>query len=1183
MKKIRLLAILLAILMIPFSAFFACNDPEEPSDDPGQNEDPDENEGGTKPNKPTSVGDKTVDDGTRTGYLAFFSFDNADVGNLGVIQAPTDYNDPNYSEYAGAKPIKPYYTYLRGSLVAGAAYTVKEKNEGKYLSIQRVNAVTTPALDFYMGYSYIGDISSSHIIEFQLEFTKGLFGAETSFGGVKGSVTQPLITIDNDSIKDCYGNVIYGDKETDKQGWIKITVAIDDAAETYTVFIDGVKQASELDYSNPNYKSWNEMDPDRYRFMISNSTRLDTYLRIDDLSIRNGTVDDLDFEESDVENKIFGTVSSFNSIISASEDTIKSFYESRSALAESLKQNLFENGALLSDRVTLSKINTETGDIADIYSDYGVFLGKYGEKAVFSSENAEFTFGTFDGSVVYDADKTDADNAVVEGAYTVAEGVITFTFAEGVTDMPVAAKFADGVLTTYSDAECTAELAAYAYEAVVEAGDNGDLAEDEILGIKFSNITKITSDGEISFPWDAAWYRSHKNNITSLKLGMYISEEMYDAGYVFLIRFNQNGGGYGYYIVKPGTSSGFDNGTITYTVGLNEWTIELSKLINGNANPYSLESDDIDIRFTFTGWTNQGVNSHHDDYTFYLTEFALVCEGLRVELTPPADGMADCEHEDDIGDSTLIKVDTPIEGNCAYGSYYVLKCTICGATEVDESRPFGELANHVFDDEIHEVLATCLEDGYTYKECTLCGTREILSTVESDGHHYITSGVNGLQVTQICKDCGDENTVIVRTEMISFEQKIAELGLLEGDRAYWDAEGTSVNITAGGTISSPLMTSVIKEAGGFEMKTEKTKYGDMLVWRHPTKDTKSNESYIDIAPYGSGTSTTYFKAQSFAYEFDFVLGESETGAYWDVRFGLGWRNGSIPNATWGMPVFRADGTMQLCDYNATANVINFGSHEKFKFEVGQLYNIAVVMDLDNNLVKLYIDGVFFDETQFVASLEEAAIFSPTHLRLWCGGANASGGSFYIDNYMHYPVFNAEPVCVLTSGISAGSGYEGDIELQDELFDAIRPDFKVMADGYNAKLNVPVDLYLKEYVLELGINAEALADGTVLRAIKNGLGYDRFLDVIKVKDGRVYVCDVLVAKTTKNVKLALVFDDNLNTITVFVNGERVAGTVSFAGDYADLAASIRSFVLLNECGSYDVTGLKMYTGTEVKAD
>ena len=656
MKKIRLLALLLALLMIPFSVLFACQ-----KDDVDNDEDEEENENEEEeeiiPTDPTVVIDKKVDDGTKSGFLAFFNFDKADNGNLGVITPPANTSDPNYYTYADAKPIYPYFDYLSGTITSGGAYTVKSLNSSnKYLSIQRVGGIAeNVSLSFDVYESYLDD--AKHIIQFDVDFTRGLFGADAIVYGVKGSANQPLITITNDAIYDCNGVAIYGEKADDTRGWINIAIVVSDGERIYDVYVDGgdgyVKQTSAVEYSLDKnaYPSWHQEHTEYYRFAISTVQSGDAYFRIDNFGIRAGSEINLgELAGVDVSNVNRGTVSSQYGLVIPTVDGLKSYLESQTHLISKLKTEIFGTGALLSDRITITKLNLKSkikdyaelrslleeatfnkvttsagtdlskividfadgtavataasnGSLAnatvtvqnnvilfdwidyrtnmpaaakfadsvlttysdknctrvaatykveyefdssteDIFHDYGALLGYYDEVSVFTNANgATFTVITYNGKLTY---KADADSEAVNGTYTVAEnGIITIALGDGTL---VYAKYADDTLTVYSDEAATEN--ADAYTLAPATGKDFTLGENEMLGIKFVNFGDIATDfksddgsyqtGSSYFEmWDSNWYITNKSNLSTLKLSMYISEEMVNENIEFMFMLSQ--------------------------------------------------------------------------------------------------------------------------------------------------------------------------------------------------------------------------------------------------------------------------------------------------------------------------------------------------------------------------------------------------------------------------------------------------------------------------------------------------------------------------------------------------------------------------------------------------------------------------------------------------------------------
>ncbi len=1194
MKKIRILALLLALLMIPFGLLFACEDDEEPGDDEEKEEEGDdnENEGGGGDETTTLVGNKTVDDGSKMGYLAFFSFDNADNGNLGVIAAPSSMDDPNYASYSELKPIEPYFTYFRGAIVSGGAYTVKTLTASdKYLSIQRTDKkVSAPKLDFNIGTALKQDLTATHIIEFDMDFSKGLFGSAVTFAGIKENAHQTLFTIEDDVMYDCNGNAIYGEKDTDKEGWISVAVVIDDTKRTYDIYIDTVKQTNGLEYSNESYKSWNMESLTGYRFSVAATTEYDVYLRIDDVAVRNGKEKDLGtLAGTDTVVKYYDNGKFKYSYLKPTKNGVAKFIASQAGIND-LKSEMFGTGALASDRVTLSKINTVTGAITDVYHDYGALQGKYDEVLTLKSGNAEIKLTTYNGSITYDADTTDTTDAI-SGTYTYADGVLTFNWGANAAPQiegadVVAGKYADAVLSVYSDAACTAKLADLELDDVAE---NNVLGENEIYAVKFTNIQKIHSNGATVFQFDNAWYNNNKANLSSLKFSFYATQDMVDRDVCFMFRFcmpYEADGSTMYdaaFTVKPGATSGKANGVITYTAGLNtyQFTVQEIEAVKSN-DAFSFSKIDTIL----IGYNGGDANAYDEnDYQIYITELGFEFSNVRVEVEGPDSDNIKCGHVDAFDEDAFKPVDEMVIGNCAYGSHYLLKCTECGATKIDTSRPTGYIDPHVYDGTVDTDYSTCFKDGRIYKTCIDCGHEETIEVLASEGHQSVIVSIVGKVATQVCKSCGLENTFIIRNEMMTFKEKIDELGLILYNRNNWNAdhevnEDDKINEVISRDDKDMWIWTAHhwnKNTIGATFDIAETDYGKMLLMQGGPV---YGEVYIDYVPGGSlNSSYTIFKETNFVFEFDYMLGTpGDNGQYASMDVFLSWRNGpaAITSQRWGHLKLQPDGSVQLSGYNANG-ADDFTDNPKFALEKNVVYNIALHYNLNTNKVSLYVDGVFIDDCQLLASLADSSILGITQCRFWCMGL-PNEAEMYFNNFLFYEA-PSEPICVLTPGIVGGSDFEGEIPLEDNILNVMQPDFNVFADGRNVKVGIPAALYLKQYVFEFGINAETLEDGVLLTATKNGVGYDREIDLVTVNGGKIYVAGLLVSEKL-NVKLSLAFDDNANSLIVYVDGQRIDGTIYFEGDFADAMASIRSFTF-NTVDNYGVSGLKMYTGNEVK--
>ena len=473
MKKIRLLAILLAMLMIPFSMFFACDNTEELGDDDVVDDDDD---GDDAPTAPIVLDD----DGSNPdgGYLMYFHFNAAGDGRLNIIKPSTD-TTKSESQYVLEAP---YSTYLEGNNVQGGSFVVRTKDDRSFLAIERVDANTRPTLSIKVGEAFTDDIDADHMLRFDLFFENGHFGSAVDVYGGKNSAknTFTFLTVENGDqkpvIKDAVGNVVYGDKETDKTGWIDVAILISEQTRKYDIYIDGIKQTDGVGL-NSAYPAWNDYRVETYNIAIRNVGMTNTFCYIDDLCMKNGNESNLGiYKGVDGGDEFVGKVPSYVDVLSLTKEHVLDLYTEKNA-GTKVKSSVFSSSLLMSNVLTITKITTAEGDnraedvFEDTMIDYGVETGAYDEVSYFYKEGSDEYYAAWVevepssyvgghaniqqlGKIVYDADKKDATPAV-EGVYTIAaNGNITFTWSE---ENKTYAKYdaTAKTLTIYSDEACT--------------------------------------------------------------------------------------------------------------------------------------------------------------------------------------------------------------------------------------------------------------------------------------------------------------------------------------------------------------------------------------------------------------------------------------------------------------------------------------------------------------------------------------------------------------------------------------------------------------------------------------------------------------------------------------------------------------------------------------------------------
>ncbi len=780
------------------------------------------------------------------------------------------------------------------------------------------------------------------------------------------------------------------------------------------------------------------------------------------------------------------------------------------------------------------------------------------DSVVYNNGNAQIKFTT-DGTVTYDNDVTDTTSAVT-GTYSVASGVVTFTWngtAPTVESEEIkAAKydFDTETVSLYSDTACENKLAdmSFAPDASKYVVGENEKKISSVYAVKMGNGSSVV--------FDTIWYANNKINLSALKMQFYVntSEEFKIKAYmgsatveITAIKGEE---------IKFSVSD--NKATFNYIEGFNSYEFTADELKKAGVDLGKLTK----LEIVYTG--------SNPSFALYFTKLGYDLSNVKIEIKEPNAANPDCTHEDDNGDGTFVSLGVQ-QGSCAYGSHILLECSQCGATKVDAA--VGNIAHHNYKKDKHGNIihyteeATCNEEGRVYRVCADCGCEETVSKIDVKGHDYRVVGYEeGSIVCRQCSVCGYTDKIRVVVTPMTFEEKLVELGYDATQKNNWSAtqEGnTNVDSDSSlgrwGTFWCKSGGTTLKKAdGGAYVTTVSTEYGSML----KVTGGKGKEVVLNFQPGANRDTAIMQTVSSFVLEFDYMI-ESSSG---QIRVMV--INSSKVSQQYGHLVL--DGmTARLWSWNATPNQGYDNNRQGFNMTEGVVYSIACHYDITRNVLSLYVDGRLIDQVPFAEDTEASATFKPTYWQMYCANFPETGRVYY-NNILFYPA-ELQPIGLVTEGLRAESDIEGEIKLQDELLNDMLPDFSVNTNGYSDDINmlVPLKYYFKDYRLEFSIKAEStLSDGVLLSGIKYGNGMSPEQDIVTVKGGKLYVMDVLVSEST-DVKLTLDFDDNTNTLTVYVNGQQIPGTINFDGEYADSAAWIRGFTLLNECGSYEVSGLK----------
>ncbi len=458
MKKIRFLAALLVILMLPLSVLFGCKKPEEkPEDDPEEEEGGGETGGGTGNGGSGNVSTTPIDnDGlSGNGYLVMFHFDAAKRGNLNVDVAP----------------YKRFFTVDTGK--SGTAYSVDDKmgkNGTGALLIERkgTNASSNVA---FMTTALGSSFDSQHTLEFDIKLGKGLLGDTLEVIADK-KAKQTLVSISPDGkIVDCDGMLLYEANKLEGE-WVHIAIAVDDRACKYDVYINGVKRATEVAFSNKSYSTTEDLE--QYSFKLAGMTYEDTYCYIDNLGLIDGltpkeyTSDNVVYRDYYVQNFDVFTASKVdtNGNVLPNLDALIGVYDTVAGFTNKVTSDPYNSNSALAmnELLTIVKVDSTGNIVDDVYTDFGVVKGLYDYGAPVGGKL--FTYGTGEDAKFIDFDSNKyltftaknllGDGATVNGIYEVygndAAQKIKLTFGDNLDQiLYLYCKIESGVISTYAD------------------------------------------------------------------------------------------------------------------------------------------------------------------------------------------------------------------------------------------------------------------------------------------------------------------------------------------------------------------------------------------------------------------------------------------------------------------------------------------------------------------------------------------------------------------------------------------------------------------------------------------------------------------------------------------------------------------------------------------------------------
>ncbi len=1212
MKKIRLLALLLALLMLPLGMLAACDKEKDPTVDPADPVDP--NPGDDK----TEV---TYPDGSKTGYLMFFNFDAA---------TPGDYNskEENYGSYFTAEEANGV-SYLIDKSIA------KEKNS---FLIRREDSDAISKLEVYV--QDVKGIGSSHTVEFDVRVEDGCITDEMSIIGKRvGDLTQTLVKFMPDGIYDADGNLVYEYAEGAK--WINFALGIDDANGKYTLYIDG-SEITTLSYVTA-YKTSATGVIESYTFK-GGMEKTDFYFYIDNFGIVNGTkpMCYTDYEGC------FDTAEDVWTVFdSTSENAREEYFAKVEELIAKISTTPYVGtGKLpLGDVYAMLRYNTDTKEFAQITYDYSYekgtttqYGGVFGNKA-FKLDDDNWVYFKATGKLEFVGEINGEDangNYSIAGSADAPQAVITWgnNNVRYITYNAESGNISVSETQTGAGREFTAEPAAtlpfgastygftaanqriyftvYEYlgiaDLIIEGEDSDELLEEDytyengVLTIgdyEFVYAEGQFTYGEKTFGVFDAWelmdceeycvkYSGYKTNPegTTINLGYAVSD--FDTKWNYTawstIKLNvfvpEDTVNYGYaiYLDCGGAGVANVNSLVKYfnteddlEEGWNEIEFYIPNAnVNGNitladfvGNIYIMASGTLDNTGYYNDEDEFYTGKAIDGVALYIKDIKFV-EVRKFPMNEPDAGKESCTHE-----GTLVAVDEIVDGGCFSHKYYILKCTECNATKLDIDKGYTVAPGmHTYQEDAtqYTVEPGCTVKGYVYVKCDACDEKIILEEIGMITHDIVKSyDASANTINSTCKLCGKVESTPYVAGLYSGEEKFEMLGL----NSTAKEQGVLINadtigdgtIKAGGNFQisqgSGVYTSVLKPNGLYGIKTEQI---------------GSDGSYFELIPKGDLNT-----AKKYVFEVSVMLGnpDSETGKYKEHTVNYIYRLGGSGGAH-GLNNWKID---ESGCFISEMTDLTTGKKLTYQLSTEKYTNIATLVDPYAREISYYMDGYLIGTTQFRAFdyvLEALDEYFLVNLRINLP-SNPTDATMYFNDMFYYEA--DQPLCVLGEG-GVEIEHSGDVALDD--------DGIVEVAGADVRLDMPLYTKTTKYVLELTLKGE-FAEGAILTGHKlDEYRFENAYDLITVKNGYVYylnaiICSVEDLNTEDGVKIALETNDKTGKTVIYVNGTAVpGGAISYPADSSYYGAG-SSYVVgytfkADAAENYTVEGLKMYTGT-----
>lgn len=678
------------------------------------------------------------------------------------------------------------------------------------------------------------------------------------------------------------------------------------------------------------------------------------------------------------------------------------------------------------------------------------------------------------------------------------------------------------------------------YEYYLQVKDFSTFMAELTLNFDAEKLTALGVEATKDFKGNDTWDLSRYKRV---EFEFYVPASMSGAdktyGFLVCVDCGQAESGWSYYMKGLETKGSY------FTKGDGSYTF--SELIEGMGASRTPDTTTMQfISLKFSGWDGTcGLDKKKtaaDGYAIYLKSAKLTGGGYDIEV--PRSNDETCTHVDADGNS-LLGEEMTMPATCVNYGYNYKQCSKCGYVEViNDLSKLKEPSGHDFgtpaDNPTYDIVyPTCTTGGYSDAACKVCGKVERQQTYSPLGHEYTTVidiGTNSFK--QTCVNCGDKVSLPFAEKLPTYDELVDSID--NGDYTVhykWDLSGEAVT-----------SENVVKDE---DKQVSTIINGTNVCLFHRWYSIGDNEGVDGVNKYftmGSATSKDYQASNYHSY----VNVTNKNVGTSDLVYQISIRLGQI-----GVDGKYNTGSVELADRSTgprvsvvLANFTETGGLKCGNYEIvlsqDKFTTVAFAVHPGTQTVDVYVDGRLKTTVSGIANLNSS--FKAQESRFLNMSSTVGYGST-MDVANFYIYSGTLPVTILgfdseTADVEFTNSYVGELFKDDG--GEIKSDKTIMIEDVANKKN-------SEYTLSFDIAAGSSAKSfTLVKGLKSNKYYEDLSEnfILVDEDGDMLFYDQYVGSFADGGKIKLVFNDELGTVTLYINDTFVASSAYSGADYGN---------------------------------